>query len=346
MGRRMGPVTTEETIVLPPCSHQPSICPPTLPTRRWLTAVLLLVLAGTPRAQAATTIPQQNFVSAVDAAQALVHAIRTSDRHALRALFGAGGSKLFNSGDPVADARHRRQFSAAWEKGGKLALSADGRQASLLLGDDEWPFPIPLVRVNSRWHFDTIRGEHEILRRRIGRNELATLQVCREIVEAEREYAAHHFDQGIPVYAGRIISTPGQQDGLYWPASANSAPSPLGALLAAAADEHYSPQDVLQHAPYHGYFFRLLPAQGPSVASGARDYRVNGRFTRGFALLAWPARYGVSGIMTFEVNHDGKIWQRDLGPRTTGLVTAIRAYDPGSGWQPATGENDAPAATP
>jgi hypothetical protein len=214
----------------------------------------------------------------------------------------------------------------------KVVLEGEA-QATLVIGKDEWPMPIPLVRSPGGWRFDTVKGKDEILKRRIGRNELETMQVCLAIVDAEHEYAARHLDDGNPVYAARFISSPGKHNGLYWPAQANEAPSPLGALLAAAADEGYAQQGVLRRQPYHGYYYRILTSQGKDAPDGARDYLVKGKMIGGFAVIAYPARYGASGITSFMVNHDGVIYEMDLGKNTINIASAITTFNPGTGWE-------------
>lgn len=263
---------------------------------------------------------------------ALLKAMRANDEIALSAIFGPNGSKLFGSGDAVADAQSREIFRKSYDEANKVLLEGEA-QASLVIGKDEWPLPIPLVKTPAGWHFDIDKGEDEILKRRIGRNELETMQVCLEIVDAEREYAARHLDpSGVPVYAYRFRSSPGKQDGLYWPARMNESPSPLGALLAAAADEGYTSSGLLQREPYHGYYFHILTSQGENAPHGARDYLVNGKLIGGFAVIAYPARYGVSGIVSFLVSHDRVIYEKDLGQDTQKEAAAITKFNPGSDW--------------
>jgi hypothetical protein len=279
------------------------------------------------------TASQQSFDSPQAGITALIKAVKANDRAALRAIFGPEGSKLLSSGDAVADARSRAAFSKAYDEASKVVLEGEA-QATLVIGKDEWPLPIPLVRYPDGWRFDTVKGEDEILKRRIGRNELETMQVCLAIVDAEHEYAARHLDRdGVPVYASRFTSRPGKRDGLYWPTRANEAPSPLGALLAAAADEGYARPGMLRHNPYHGYYYRLLTSQGEDAPDGARDYLVKGKMIGGFAVIAYPARYGASGVMSFFVNHDGVIYEKDLGQNTKTVAAAITTFNPGAGWK-------------
>ncbi len=263
----------------------------------------------------------------------MIKAIKANDEPALRAIFGPEGSKLLSSGDAVADEHSRATFSKAYDEANKVVIESEA-QAILLIGKDEWPMPIPLVKYPDGWRFDTVKGRDEILKRRIGRNELETMQVCLAIVDAEREYATRHLDSdGVPVYASRFTSRPGKRDGLYWPTQANEAPSPLGALLANAADEGYARRGVLQREPYHGYYYRILTGQGEDPPNGARDYLVKGKMIGGFAVIAYPARYGASGVMSFLVNHDGVIYQKDLGPNAKTVAATITTFNPGAGWK-------------
>jgi hypothetical protein len=202
----------------------------------------------------------------------------------------------------------------------------------LVYGDDDFPFAIPIVKKGEQWHFDTDAGRSEILARRIGRNELATIQVCLAYVDAQREYGSTDRDgDGLFEYAQKFRSTPGKEDGLYWPSEPGQPESPLGELVADARSEGYAGKP--QGSPYHGYLFKLLKAQGPHAEGGAYDYVVRGNMIGGFALVAYPAQYGVSGIMTFVVNHDGVVYSKDLGPNTTKLAAAMTRYDPDSSWK-------------
>ncbi|MGA8147573.1 MAG: DUF2950 domain-containing protein [Gallionellaceae bacterium] len=276
---------------------------------------------------------QQSFESPQAGVTALIKAVQANDEAALRAIFGPEGSDLISSGDAVADAHNRAAFSKSYDEANKVILEGEA-QATLVIGKDEWPMPIPLARYPDGWRFDTVKGKDEILKRRIGRNELETMQVCLAIVDAEREYAAQHLDSdGVPVYASRFTSSPGKHDGLYWPTQADEAPSPLGALLATAADEGYAQQGVLQRKPYHGYYYRVLTSQGEDAPDGARDYLVKGKMIGGFAVIAYPARYGASGVTSFLVNYDGVIYEKDLGQNTKTVAAAIKTFNPGAGWK-------------
>ena len=272
------------------------------------------------------------FASPTAAVTALARAVASNDQTALRRLLGPQSEDVLSSGDAVADARERARFNAAYQQRHHLAMR-DPSHAELLIGDDGWPLPIPLVRTSGHWHFDMVQGRTEILARRIGRDEIEAMQVCLAIVDAEREYAASHLDaDGVAVYARRLISHPDQQDGLYWPTAAGEPLSPLGPLLAAAADEGYTDPHLLRRAPFHGYFYRLLEGQGPRAADGARAYLVRGRMIGGFAVIAYPAHYGASGVASFMVNQDGRIFERDLGPDTATVAAAVDEFDPVAGW--------------
>ena len=295
--------------------------------------VMVWALAALATASAAKAGPQQSFDSPQAGVTALIKAVKASDEPALEAIFGPDGSKLLSSGDPVADAHHRAAFTKAFDESNKLVTERNG-EVTLVVGKDEWPLPIPLVKADDGWRFDTKKGERKILERRIGRNELSAMKVCAAIVDAEREYAAGHLDSdGVPVYASRFISSPGRHDGLYWPATADQPKSPLGAFLAAAADEGYTGPGVLHREPYYGYYYRILTGQGENAPNGARDYFVKGKLIGGFAVLAYPARYGASGVTSFLVNHDGIVYEKDLGPETESIAHSIAKFNPSSDWK-------------
>jgi hypothetical protein len=307
--------------------HRPSMHP----YARILTCALGLACAA---ASASASGPaQQSFPSAQAGADALAVAEKANDPAALAAIFGPDASRLLGSGDPEADAHNREIFSKNYEESKKLVLDGDAK-ATLVIGKDAWPLPIPLVRQGDRWHFDTKAGEDEILKRRIGRNELEAMQVCLTIVDAEREYAAHHVDaDGVPVYAARLASTPGKHDGLYWPTSESEAPSPLGPLLAKAADDGYAPAAAHELEPYHGYYYRILTRQGKDAPDGSQDYLVKGKLIGGFAVVAYPARYDASGIMSFSVDRDGKVYARNFGAGTKSAVALTAEFNPDANWK-------------
>lgn len=271
------------------------------------------------------------------AVEALVAVIEKNDSAALQTLLGSGTEDLISSGDEVQDRADREAFIARYRE--KHALVAGGPDDQILqIGADDWPMPIPLVRRNGRWYFDGEAGANEVIVRRIGANELRTIDVMRGYVEAQEEYASVGRDGGQPgVYAQRLRSEPGKHDGLYWEAAANEPQSPAGPFLADASAEGY---DASRNSPYHGYIYRVLFAQGAAANGGAREYIVDGKQTGGFAMIAWPANYGASGIMTFMVNQDGVVWQRDLGDDTADIAAAISQFDPDETWTPIATEAD------
>lgn len=262
----------------------------------------------------------------------LIAAVRANDTAALEKILGPGSEKLVSSGDPVADSNAREKFLAEVNDGTKTA-KRDDTHVFFLLGKDEWPFPIPVTMKAGGWRFDTKAGEQEILDRRIGDNELSTIDVCLAYVDAQREYATKdRNNDGFIEYATRFLSTEGKHDGLYWPAQAGEEESPMGPLMVSAQAEGYT-TTKLKHTPYHGYYYRILKAQGPHAAGGAVDYVVKGHMIGGFALVAFPAQYGATGIMTFIVNHDGVVYQKDLGPNTAEIAGRMTRFDPGPGWE-------------
>jgi hypothetical protein len=277
---------------------------------------------------------QITFATPEAAVDALIAANRDNDLTKLLAILGPDGEKLIHSGDSVADRRGRKLFVAAYDEAHKLDREGDDK-AALIVGADEWPLPIPLVRENAHWRFDTKAGADEILNRRIGRNELDVIEVCRAFVEAQHEYAAKRLGpNGAAEYAQHFMSRIGQRDGLYWPAKAGEEESPLGPLIARAQTAGYRPGTPHQRPrPYYGYYFHILTQQGPNAPGGAKDYVVNGRMTGGFALIAYPATHGDSGIMTLIVNQDGIVYQKNFGPDTTNIAARITQYDPDASWQ-------------
>ena len=295
-------------------------------------AVIVFALADMPVAAAAT---QKRFASAEEAVRAFVTALRNDDTKELSAILGPGGGDLLSSGDPVAD-RHRRElFVKDYDE--KNGLDPRGDSAILVTGKADWPFPIPVVKKGETWFFDTDRGREEILNRRIGRNELNTVQVCLAIVDAQREYAMKDREgDGLLKYAQQFRSAPGTRNGLYWQTKEGEEPSPLGPLVAQARTEGHGRQKLPENPiPYNGYYYRMLKAQGKHALGGAYDYLVNGKMVGGFAVVAFPATYGNSGVMTFIVNHDGVVYQKDLGKNTGKVATAMKTFDPDASWKKA-----------
>jgi hypothetical protein len=295
-----------------------------------LFAVALALVAPLAQAQ---KVAQKYFTTPAEAVAAMADAVKTDDAAMLRAILGPGGGKVINSGDAVADAQRRRDFAANFDIANKLRLEGDAR-AIVLVGKDEWPMPIPLVKSADGWRFDTRQGSEEIIKRRIGKNELAAIEVVRAIVDAQREYVAKDQDRnGLLEYAPKFMSSPGTHDGLYWENASNEPQSPLGPLIAAAAREGYARPATLPLEPYHGYYYRLLTRQGKDAPGGAYDYVVRGKMIGGFAVIAYPARYGASGIMSFMANHDGVVYEKDLGKNTTTLAEKMTAFDPDASWK-------------
>ena len=281
----------------------------------------------------AEAVGPQHFPTPDQAAAALAQAAQSNDTSAFAGLFGAGHDSLLSSGDPVEDKNNRDGFAAMAKE--KLAIDKAGEdKATVLVGNQGWPFPIPLVKQAEGWQFDAAQGEQEIINRRIGRNELRTLSTMRGYIEAQNEYASQDRDgDGVAEYAQKFTSTPGQQDGLFWDPQPGEADSPLGPLMAEAQAQGYVFQGKPeQPTPYHGYYFRILSRQGPAAPGGKYDYVINGNMIAGFGLVAFPASYGASGVMSFIVNHQGRIYQKDLGPKTAEAAKAIKEFNPDPSW--------------
>jgi DUF2950 family protein len=300
---------------------------------RLLKAIFTLALIAIAPVALAATAAQKSFVSPEAGITALVEAVKANDQPMLRGILGPQGKKLISSGDEVADQQSREAFIKAYSEANKLVSEGD-QQTVLVIGQDEWPMPIPLVKSSAGWRFDTPQGEKEIITRRIGRNELAAIQVCLAIVDAAHEYATLDVDgDRIPEYTSRFVSTPGKHDGLYWQTKADEPLSPLGPLLAAATREGYTNSATTPLAPYHGYFYRILTKQGKDAPGGARDYSINDHMIGGFAVIAYPARYGVSGIMSFMVNQDEMVYEQNLGKNTTASASKMTTFNPDPSWK-------------
>jgi hypothetical protein len=297
------------------------------------TGPLALAIVLALQAAAFPAPPQKSFASLDEAVNALVAAIRAADRKALVEILGPHGGPLVWSGDDVADRAALQRFAAAYDRAHRL--EGRGGKVVLYVGDDGFPFPIPLVPEGPWWLWDTDAGDDELLTRRIGQNELAVIQVCLAYVDAQREYYSR--GKGILEYAQRLHSTGGKRDGLFWERKPGEPESPLGPLVASARAAGYPLPPRSGPVPYHGYFYRILFAQGPDAQGGAYDFVVKGHMIGGFALVAYPARYGVSGIMTFVVSHDGVVYQKNLGPNTTQAANAMKTYNPDSTWAKAEG---------
>jgi hypothetical protein len=296
--------------------------------------MLVTVVPGCAKQQQQMTAPAQiSFNSPDEAVAALIAAAEKHDTGALQGLLGPGTEKLISSGDVVADRKAREAFVERYHTYHEL-VGGSPNALVLLVGEDRWPVPIPLIRSDNRWSFDGDAGAEELVLRRIGANELHTIDVMQGFVAAQMEYFASGHDSAAPgVYARKLRSDPGKHDGLYWQVAPGEPQSPAGPLLAAAAAEGYASVQG-PGTPYHGYLFRPLTSQGPSANDGPRNYLVDGRLTGGFALLAYPATYGASGVMTFIVNQDEVVWQRDLGADTAQAAAAIQQFDPDINWTP------------
>jgi len=282
--------------------------------------------------QAAPQANQQTFGTPQEAAQAIMDAAEHNDTAALLKLFGPTGKDIVESGDPTEDKNTRAEFARAAHE--KLKIGQDPgnpNRASLSIGAQDWPFPVPLVRKDGKWHFDAAAGKVEILAHRVGENEVNAVEVCRGYVEAQMEYAARDHDKGgVLEYAQKIVSSAGKQDGLYWEGASESL-VPKAFANAAAAN---LAEGARKPDRYHGYYFRIMKAQGPDAPGGAFDYVVKGKMIGGFALVAYPADYAVSGVKTFIVNHQGTVYAKDLGPNTAALARQMTRFSPEKSWKP------------
>ncbi len=312
------------------------------PLRRWLvilpSALCTLVYAVAPPAIAADTAAkqqprvQQRFATPEAATEALVAAIRAENPGRIHAVLGPGSERLISSGDPVADRQGRARFVAAFDKRSRIEMDGDAK-ATLIVGENDWPLPFPLVKHADGWIFDAKSGAEEILNRRIGRNELSAIQVCLAYVDAQREYALTQGNRdGMHEYALRLVSTPDKKDGLYWPTKEGQPLSPLGPLAEKAKEEGYGKSRNGAQAPYHGYLYRILTSQGRDAPGGAYDYVTKGKMIGGFALVAYPARWGASGVMTLIVSHDGVVYEKNLGKETEAIASKMTRFDPDSSW--------------
>jgi hypothetical protein len=300
-----------------------------------LLTIVVIVLTWPPLVQASNG-QQKRFASPEKAVQALITALQSKDMKTVRAIFGTAGEELISSGDMVADAAERERFVAAFQAMHRLE-PVDPSTVILYVGSEEWPFPIPLVKMrkNRQWRFDTAAGKEEILNRRIGQNELQVVQTLHAYVDAQQEY--HRLERDTAQsreYAQKLVSTSGAKDGLYWQTAEGEALSPLGPLVAGAVQEGYHlRQPGEAPVPYHGYFFKILKRQGEQAPGGAYDYVVDDTMLFGFAMVAYPAEYGASGIMTFLVNHQDKVYEKDLGECTEAIVQVMTEYNPDETWQ-------------
>ena len=287
--------------------------------------IFAFIISSTPAAA------QKTFSSPEDAVKAAIAAARSNNDNELLAIFGPKAKEILFSGDPVADKQRRAEFVAAYDQANRL--STEGEDRILIAGKQDWPFPIPIVKKGQSWMFDTEQGKQEVLNRRIGGNELFTIETLLAIVDAEREYAMKDRDRnGLLEYAQKFLSDPGKQNGLYWEAKAGEPESPLGPIMVQARSQGYGAKVTSAPGPYHGYYYRILTAQGKDAPGGAYSYFVKGKMIGGFAVVAYPAEYGNSGIMTFIVNYDGKVFQKNLGPNTAAAAKSMKEYNPDKTW--------------
>ena len=297
----------------------------------WLLMVVALIASMIFVSSPAEAVKQQVFESPEEAVKALIETMKANDTKSMVSFFGPGSQELVSSGDTVSDNATTDKFIRLYDEKNKLQEES-AKKIVLLVGNEDWPFPIPIVKQNERWYFDTNEGRNEILARRIGKNELHAIQVCLAVVDAQREYAVEDRNaDGLLEYAQKISSDPEKKNGLFWKVEEGEKQSPLGPLAAAAVKEGYSRKND-KPAPYHGYYYRILKAQGKNASGGAYDYTVRGKMIGGFALVAYPAKYSSSGIMTFIVNHDGVVYQKDLGRQTGKKAQAMKRFDPDSSW--------------
>lgn len=306
---------------------------------RFAAAIVLCamsIVAFTVGQACAAAPAQKTFKSPSDAVNAMIDALKKNDTKTLLAILGPGSKDLVSSGDEVADKTASEQFVGHYEEKNRLQ-QVNNKKAVLYLGNDDWPFSIPIVKTGKKWRFDTKAGKHEILARRIGRNELRTIETCLVYVDAQHEYARKDRDKnGLLEYAQKFRSEEGKKDGLYWESKEGEEESPLGPLVAEAVKTGYGlKQNSGQPVPYHGYYYRMLKAQGKHAPGGAYDYMVDGKMIGGFALVAYPAQYGNSGIMTFIVNEDGVVYQKNLGKNTAKIAQTMDKFDPDDTWKKA-----------
>jgi hypothetical protein len=293
-----------------------------------VSAALILL----PSCRKAPEAAYRTFNSPEEAVKALISASTKEKVDELLQIFGPEAKELIDTSDPASARRGREVFTAAATERWKL-VDREGGGKTLVIGNEDWPFPVPLIQTPQGWHFDAAAGKEEVITRRIGRNELAAIEVCQTYVAAQRRYASMAHDGKKPgVYAAAFRSDPGKQNGLYWEARRGEPRSPIGDLLAEAADPERLKSDAAKPPPFHGYFFKILTAQGPSASGGAKSYLVNGEMSGGFALVAWPAQYDSTGVMTFIVGPDAVVREKDRGPGTGAAARAITAFDPDASW--------------
>jgi hypothetical protein len=294
-----------------------------------LAVVAILLTVCFPTRSTAQQPGQKTFSSAEEASNALVTAAQNNDEKAMLDILGPEGKQIVSSGDKTEDANGRANFVQRYQEMHRLVKEPDGTTI-LYIGAHNWPTPIPLVHKGSSWYFDTEAGKKEILYRRIGRNEMSAIRVCQELVAAQKEYSAEHKE-----YAQKIFSDEGQHNGLYWKAAAGEPQSPIGPLVASAVAKGYSKSLEGAPTPYRGYYYHILTRQGKNASGGPKSYLANGKMTEGYAFVAYPAEYRSSGVMTFIVNENGAVFEKDLGKKTDLLAKDMAEFNPGSGWQKA-----------
>jgi len=292
-----------------------------------LAAVVMFVAGCFPSNSLAQQQGAKEFSSPEDASNALVAAARNNDEKAMMEILGPDGKQIVYSGDETEDAINRANFVQRYQEMHRLVKEPDGA-VMLYIGARNWPWPLPLVNKGDSWYFDTAAGKKEILYRRIGRNEMSSIRVCQELVQAEKEYYSAQHNE----YAQKIFSDEAQHNGLYWKIAEGETPSPIGPLVASAVAEGYARSKDGAPTPYRGYFFQILTSQGRNSPGGAKSYIVNGKLTEGFAFLAYPAEYRSSGVMTFIVNQDGVVYEKDLGTKTAVLAKAMKEYNRNASW--------------
>ncbi len=299
-----------------------------------LAPIIAVVIVATASAGVAigAAARQKSFPSPEEGVRALIDAAKKNDEKMILEILGPEAKPIIDSGDPVADRESRERFVKSYDEAHNLVKSGDATVV-LQTGKDEWPFPIPLVKESAGWRFDTAEGKEEILNRRIGRNELSVIEVCLAYVDAQYEYYRRDPDgDSLLQYAQKLISTKGKRDGLYWESTPGEEESPLGHLVAQARAEGYKGGGG-KPVPYHGYYYKILTGQGKDAPDGAYDYLVRGKMIGGFAMVAYPSQYGSSGIMTFIVNHDGVVYQKNLGPKTPQIATSMTRFNPDKTWK-------------
>jgi hypothetical protein len=296
-----------------------------------LLSAIMLTLASSASAQNAAAVAHgKAFATAQEAADALLSAAEQYDEASLAEILGPGSFDIIHTGEPARDKENSQAFAAQAKTKLNLQMNKTRTRATMVVGDEDWPMPVPIVKVGKSWFFDTKSGRQELLYRRIGRNELDAIEICRGYVEAQNDYAVMKKVNGVNQYAQRIISTEGQQDGLAWKNADGTWGGPIGEKIAAAITRGYTNRNE----PYHGYFFKVLKGQGPAAPLGELDYVIKGAMIGGFALIAAPAQYRNTGVKTFMVSQDGVVWEKDMGPKTLELFQSIDRFNPDRSWTP------------